>query len=759
MKKVRTLVVVSVLLFHIKAPAEIKTGSISGKIFSAGSYDPLPGASVLVIGTSLGAATGSNGEFKIDKVPVGIYTLSVRLIGYETNAVNDVTVDGIRPVVIELVLREKAVDVGAITVFPDYFASSPDFEISTNVQSNEEVRRLPGSFEDVVRATSSLPGVAQAQPGRNDLMIRGGAPSENLFIIDYLEAYNINHFGTQGASGGPLSFINLDYVEQTAFSTGGFGVRYGDKLSSVFNIDLKKGRTDKMGTQVTLSATGFGADIEGPIADKGSYIFSARRSWLDLVFRAAGFSFVPQYWDFMAKLDYRLNRKNRLSAVSLGAIDDVKYFNDSNDDRYDNSRVLGSDQNQSISGVTWLRLLKRGYFNLTLGNNYVEYAYQQNDSLLQPIFKNISHERETYLKGELTYQMSKSFEITAGITGKNIKFDTELYLPPLETEFGDSVALEGNYFSYATKSSGFLQLSYGGSKFRTTLGGRLDYFDLLKNKMILAPRFSTTYQLNRRSSINFSLGRYYQAPAYIWLVGDPVNRELSFLGVDQHILGFNFLLKPDTKFGIEGYYKRYFDYAASQVRKYLIMANTGAGYGGAEDGFSSFGLEPLSSDGTGEAYGLELLLQKKLSEIPCYGLVSASLSESKFTPLDGITRLSSWDQRWIFNVGGGYIFNASWEIALRFRYASGMPYTPFNTDGTKDEANYNRQRLRANHSLDLRLDRRWLFANWMLITYVDIQNIYDRIPDNMPRWDERTGAIAEDESIGFLPSIGITVKF
>ena len=156
---------------------------------------------------------------------------------------------------------------------------------------------------------------------------------------------------------------------------------------------------------------------------------------------------------------------------------------------------------------------------------------------------------------------------------------------------------------------------------------------------------------------------------------------------------------------------------------------------------------------------MELLLQKKLSEIPCYGLVSASLSESKFTPLDGITRLSSWDQRWIFNVGGGYIFNASWEIALRFRYASGMPYTPFNTDGTKDEANYNRQRLRANHSLDLRLDRRWLFANWMLITYVDIQNIYDRIPDNMPRWDERTGAIAEDESIGFLPSIGITVKF
>lgn len=756
----RKILIINFILFlYVCVSADAMTGSISGRVISAVSYEPLPGANIFVSGTKLGAASDINGEFKIENAPVGIYTIRVQLIGYEPNAKNDVTVESVRPTVIELVLQEKAIDVEAVTVYPDYFARTPDFKLSTNVQSSEEIRRLPGSFEDIVRATSILPGVAQAQPGRNDLMIRGGAPSENLYIIENLEAGNINHFGTQGASGGPVSFINLDYVEQTAFSTGGFGVRYGDKLSSVMNISLKEGRTDRLGTQITLSATGFGLDFEGPLADRGAYIISARRSWLDLVFMASGFSFVPQYWDFMTKVDYKLDRSNQLSLIALGAIDNVKFFNDSDDDLYDNSKILGSDQNQAVTGITWRHLLNKGYMNFTSGQNYVEYSYQQNDSLLQPIFRNISSERETYLKSELIYQLSRSFEITTGISGKNARFESDLKLTPFETDYGDSIALEGKYKTYATKLAGFVQLSYIGSKIRTTVGGRFDYFDLIDEKMVLSPRFSASYQLNQRSKLNVSLGRYYQSPAYIWLVADPVNRKLSFLGVDQHILGLEYLVRSDARVSLEGFYKRYFNYAASQTREYLVMANTGSGYGGSEEGFTSFGLEPLSSEGSGDAYGLELLVQKKLSEIPCYGLVSISLSESRFTPIDGVSRPSNWDQRWIVNVGGGYIFDARWEFAVRFRYASGRPYTPFNADGTKDASDYNSRRINANHSLDLRLDRRWLFSNWMLITYIDIQNVYNRIPDDIPRWDDRTGTIEEDESIGILPSIGITVKF
>jgi len=739
--------------------AEVKTGIITGTVKNLVTLEPLPGAAVIVVGTRLGASSNAEGNFTISKVPVGIYTVRVQLLGYEPNAKNDVVVDNVMPVSFGFALRESPVDIDPIFVTPDYFAKTPDMNLSTQMQSGEEIRRLPGSFEDVVRATSILPGVAQPDGGRNDLVVRGGAPSENLYLIGDLEANNINHFGTQGSSGGPLSFINLDYVDHTAFSTGGFGVRYGDKLSSVLDIDLRDGRSDKLGIQGTLSATSFGFDLEGPIAEKGSYISSIRRSWLDVIFKSAGFSFVPEYWDFLTKIDYRLSKSDKLNILATGAIDNVKFFNDDSDNRYDNSDILGSDQNQAITGITWQHLLHKGYINFSGGFNYVDFYYQQNDSLLQPIFRNSSTEQEFYIKTELTYQLSGSLEMMTGFKVKNIRFESDALLPSLITDFGDTITLDKNFETLASKAGSFVQFSFSHSRFRTTFGGRLDYFDLIRNKYAISPRLSNLIKLSERTNLSFSIGRYYQSPSYISLIANPINRQLSFLAVDQYIGGLEYLLWPDTKVSIESYYKRYFNYPSSLTREYLILANTGAGFGGAEEGFASFGLDQLTGKGKGRARGLELFIQKKLSEIPCYGLVSISLGETKFTAVDGIERPSSWDQRWIINIGGGYIFNADWEIATRFRYASGRPYTPFNADGSKDESSYNSVRTPSNHSLDLRLDKRWMFNNWMMITYIDIQNIYNRPQKGIPDWDDRESALEENESIGILPSIGITFKF
>ena len=184
-----------------------------------------------------------------------------------------------------------------------FFRRTPEQAVSVQRLSFEEIRRSPGGFEDVVRAVAVFPGVAQVSAGRNDLIVRGGAPSENIYVVDNLEIPNINHFGTQGSGGGPLSYINLDFVRETSFSTGGFGARYGDRLSSVLTIDLREGRTDRLGGKATISATQFGLNLEGPIGENGTFLVSARRSYLDLIFRASGFSFVPEYWDFFARGD------------------------------------------------------------------------------------------------------------------------------------------------------------------------------------------------------------------------------------------------------------------------------------------------------------------------------------------------------------------------------------------------------------------------------------------------------------------------
>ncbi len=735
------------------------TGTVIGTVFDKTTNEPLVGANVLVVGTGLGASTDASGIFRIDRVPIGTCALRISCVGYTAFIETDVVVTIAKPTDLTIPLMDSGLQVEGVQVTASYFQKLPDTPLSMLTQSNEEIRRLPGGLEDVVRAISILPGVAQVQAGRNDLIVRGGAPSENLFIIDNIEVPNINHFGTQGASGGPLSFVNLDFVEKTTFSTGGFGARYGDRLSSVLTINLRDGRKDRLGGKATISASQFGLNLEGPVDQSGDFIFSVRRSYLDFIFKAAGFGFVPEYWDFLAKAHYRLGKSDQLTVLGIAALDDVKFFNDTQKQRVDNSRILGSSQNEIVSGASWQHLLENGFTTITLGETYMDYRYGQSDSLMVPIFRSNSIERESSLRGDILFHATNSTEISFGLLGKIPRFSNDLTLRPFFTNFGDSLRVNASYATSAFKGALYGQVSQELAFGRFTVGGRVDYFDLIENKIALSPRFSLTIPITDATNLNASAGKYYQAPSYIWLVANPQNRDLNFVGATQYIVGIDHMLQSDTRLSLEGYIKNYSNYPASLLRPYLVLANTGAGYGGSDDGFASFGLDPLSSKGSGKASGVELLAQKKLSEIPCYGTVSISYNVSEFKALDGITRASNWDQRWIVNVGGGYVFNDAWEFSAKFRYATGRPYTPFSIDGTQDPALYNSVRIVPNHSLDVRVDRRWTFKRWTLITYIDIQNVYNRKPVDIPRFNPETRSIEQEGSIGILPSIGISSEF
>ncbi len=761
MKKILAIFLYSILFhFSVNAQdAEQPRGMITGVVVDAVTKDPLVGVNVTLVGTSIGSATDINGKFAIKDVLPGTYSVRASVLGFSPIVKSDIVVNPARPVTVEFELLEAPVEIGEVSITAEYFQKSPDVPISTQLQSNEEIRRLPGGFEDVVRAISILPGVAQVQAGRNDLIVRGGAPSENLYTIDNIEIPNINHFGTQGASGGPLSYVNLDFVNETAFSSGGFGVKYGDRLSSVLSIDLREGRTDRFGSKITISATQFGLNVEGPISERGSYMFSARRSYLDLIFRIAGFSFVPEYWDFLAKAQYQLSNSDQLSVVGLVALDNVRLFNDTDEKRYDNSKILYSDQNQVLGGMTWRHLFRSGFITSTLSQIYSEFRYRQDDTLRQPIFTNDSHESEISLRSEIVYQVSHSTELSFGLVGRLIGFSSDMLLKEFPTSFGQQLLLDARYDTTAIKAGAYTQVVQSIYPFRITLGVRGDYFNLIEDGFVVSPRISATWSFSPLTSLTLSAGRFHQAPSYIWLVSNASNRLLKHISVNQFIAGIEHLLRSDTRVSLETYIKRYFHYPVSELRPYLIMSNTGAGYGGSREAFASFGIDPLVSRGSGEAYGVELFLQKKLSEIPCYGIVSVSYNISHFRALDGILRPNSFDQRWIINLGGGYIFNEKWEFATKFRLATGRPYTQYNPDGTQLISAYNSARIPINHSLDIRIDRRWTFAKWMLVTYIDIQNIYNRKAEDVPSYNERTGQIEKNQSIGILPSIGVSAEF
>jgi hypothetical protein len=760
LKKSVSLAILCLLLSVVVLAQEAgRTGTIAGVVSDGMTKEPLVGANVVVVGSSLGASTNAEGRFVIRRVPVGTYSVRVSSIGYLAITETDVVVASAKPAELDVQLMENEIKIEGVEVTAGYFTKAPETPLSTLKQSNEEIRRLPGGLEDVVRAISILPGVAQVDAGRNDLIVRGGAPSENLFVVDNIEVPNINHFGTQGASGGPLSFINLDFVDNTSFSTGGFGVRYGDKLSSVLTINLREGRKDKVGGKATISASQFGLNLEGPVGGKGDFLFSARRSYLDFIFKAAGFGFVPEYWDFLARATYRLGPKDQLKILAVGALDNVKYFNDTEDKKFENSRVLGSDQNQVIGGISWQHLFEKGYATLTFGQSYVDYNFRQSDSNLVRLFSNKSLEHESSLRADVFFHLAQSTEASVGAQAKIVRFNSQLFLRPSETRFGDLLSVDATYETTGFKGSSYAQVTQLMGKSRLTLGGRLDYFDLI-NRAAFSPRISYTVALTPVLNLNWSVGRYYQAPSYIWLATNPQNRQLKFIGANQYVVGVDQLLRVDTRISLEGYLNQYFDYPASVTRPYLVLANTGAGFGGSDDGFASFGIDPLVSQGSGLARGVELLIQKKLSEVPCYGIVSVSYNQSDFKAIDGTERPGSFDQRWIINVGGGYVFDEKWEIGTKFRFATGRPYTPFDESGYQDPSLYNSARIGINHSLDVRVDRRWSFGSWTLITYVDIQNIYNRKPLSIPRYNASLQRAEQDVAqIGILPSIGVSAEF
>ncbi len=749
--------------FHGKIFSQ-QYGSLIGEVTDKNTQAFLEGVTVRIIGTDIGTVTNKDGAFEIKKIPVGTYEIKFSDIAYNSYIESNVVILSGKATTLQAELQNITTE--EVLVESSRFQKPTDATTSYKSLTFEELRRYPGGFEDIGRVIQTLPGVALGSDGRNDINVRGGSPSENLFIVDGFQVNNINHFGTQGATGGPISIINLDFVNEVSFLTGGFSARYGDRLSSVVDIKLRNGNYERLSGKINLSGTGFGANLEGPLPlkNKGSWIVSARRSYLDLIFNAAGFSFVPEYTDFQIKMHYQLNNKNFLTINSFGALDKVRFNNSTEQNKQDNERLLTNNQNSYNAGIGLKTLLSKNSFSeITISRNFTNYFFSKRDSNFTETFRNNSKEGDVQLQAEYSIKAGTGSFITLGSGVKTIKLNYDISKASDTLDYTDPVTgnrivipsitvLENKRtykaFAYSELVQSFL------SRFKLTLGLRYDYFDLINNKNYISPRTALSVSITKNLNLNVSYGIFYQSPSYIWLAAASQNLNLKDIRADHYIAGAEYLFDESTRLTLEFYYKYYRNYPVSTVRPYLILANNG--------GFeteNSFGLESLTSDGTGKAKGIEIFIQKTLTK-SLYGTISISLNDVKYKAIDGIERRSDFDNRYVMNISGGYKLGTDWEFSAKFRAAGGRPYTPINpVNGEIDYFNYNSLTLPMYHRLDVRAEKRWFFSKWTLTTYIDIQNVYNRQNVFEYRWDIFKKEIVTSKNIGILPSIGISAEF
>lgn len=749
------------------APANQAVGTVTGRIVEAVTEAPVAGATVRVVGQEVAVQSDAAGRFTLRGVRVGIVTIEVRRLGFAAVRRGDIAVSPAKPAEVTIALRPIDVQLDVVTVRPEAFpaqmpAATP---VSTQRYDAEEVRRQPGAQEDVLRAISIAPGVGVTSAARNDIVVRGGAPFENLFVVDNIEVPNINHFGSQGSTGGPISLINIRFIESASISAGGFGARLGDRTSSATTLTLREGNRERVAGELNVAATQVGAVLEGPLGKNASFLANVRQSYLDLLFKAIGLSFIPSYTDATAKVTWRPSSRDAVSVLAIGARGTVSFDNSTDSARVNNSQVLAPAQDQYFSGITWKRLVPRGVVTTTLGRTWTRYVTAQRDSLLTPVLESRSTEGENSLRTDVTVLAGRGVEIETGTIFKyasTLRYDATLAGFTRRDANGTPQPLNVDTNFTALRNGTYVQASWQAApRVRLSGGLRGDWYGFLGNAVRVAPRMSASVQLREGTALSLSGGRYWQAPSYIWLVGDPLNAQrLRPFRADQLVAGVTQLVGSDLKVQFEVYGKQYGDYPARRFRPQAVLSPSGF-----DDATTDipFGLEPLESTGTGSAYGAELFVQKKLGASPFYGQVSASVNRTRFTGLDGTSTRGAFDTPVLANGVLGWRPNAQWELALRVRGASGLPFTPFLEQGalagTLDFSRYNGERVSAFFAADVRVDRRFLLLGRQFIAFVDLQNVTNRNNSGPPQWNPRLRRAEPNASIGLLPSIGLNFEF
>ena len=734
-----------VCLSSLQTFAQNKNGIIRGRVKDAINNEGIPLASVILQNTTNRIKADLDGKFEFSKLTPGLYNIEVSYVGYSKKVFYEIAVDNSKPTFVEILLEKNQLDVKEIVVKgrKDKTEESP---LSLRTIGVNEIQRNPGGGRDISKVIQSLPGAGSSVGYRNDIIIRGGGPSENRFYLDGIEIPNINHFATQGANGGPVGLLNVDFLQDVGYYAGSFPSNRGNTLSSVFDFKMKNPRTDSWHGAFTVGSSDIGLRAEGPVNDKSGLMLSVRRSYLKFLFSQIGLPFLPTYNDAQIKYKYTINAKNEITYLLLGAYD-VSVLNTQNNKTEQQKYILGNLPEQKqwnyTNGIVYKHYKKNSFQTIALSRNMLDNKatkFLNNDKSNTRILDYQSQEIENKIRIENTLRLSK-FKINYGAGAEYVKYNNTTYnLLSLPNGVIDTIDYQADIAFVKYGFFGQISKPFFNDALTLSAGLRMDgnsYSSSMSNPLKqLSPRLSASYKLTNRLNVNFNSGLYYQTPVYTMLgfkdsSGVYINKQnnLQYIQCAHLVGGLEYSTNKNSRFTVEGFYKKYNHYPQSVQRGYS-MANTGGDFG-------VVGNEAVKSLSEGRAYGIELFAQQKLFK-GFYGLMAVTLFRSEFSNANtNAYAPSNWDQRYIVNLTAGKKLKRNWECGAKFRLTGGRPYTAYDTSlssvtyvwdvakqGQFDYNRINQSRLPFNHQLDIRIDKKYFFKHWNLNLFLDIQNLY-----------------------------------
>jgi outer membrane cobalamin receptor len=783
----------TICLFLFVIPVFLKAqnnGSISGKLTDKLSQKPVPNANITLEGTAKGAVADSNGTFRIAGIELRTYNVTFTLIGYKPLTLYNIVVNAGNENNINVELEPQASALTDVVVKANKrTAKAATLETPLSVQriTSEEIKANPGGNFDISKVIQTLPGVGGGAGGggfRNDIIIRGGGPNENVFYLDGIEVPVINHFQTQGSSGGPQGILNVSFIEDVKLSSSAFDARYDNALSSVFQFRQRTGNPNKVQGNVRLSATELAGTFEGPLSKnkKTTFLASARRSYLQLLFSAIDLPIRPNYWDFQTKITHQIDKKTTLSFIGIGALDEFS-FAEIKEATPEKLYIINSnpiiDQKTYTVGLTLKRLLNNGFLNVALSRNFFKNNIKQfEDNKLQlPSQQTLSvnaTEAENKLRIDVN-QNSNGWKIAYGAMLQLAEYNNQTFTV-LRKELRDS---SGNIIqpnvsvNFKSPLNNFLKYGAFVQVSKRFFDNRLGISGGLRNDMnsfttdgnnplkTLSPRVSFSYVLADKWTVNASLGSYYKLPPYT-ILGFAnnnnvlVNKSSKYQRSDHYVAGLEYLPNDGLRFTAEAFYKDYTNVPIS-VRNGISLANLGSD-------FNVLGNEAVTTNGKGNAYGFEFFAQKKLTD-RFFGILSYTFFRSKYSGVDNILLPSSWDNRHLLSVTWGYKFPHNWELGLKFRYQGSAPYTPYDEaesrtnylsqgQGIFDYSRLNTLRLGAFNGSDVRIDKKWNLKKITIDVFLDVTNWYIAKSSAVPSYTFKRTA----DNSAFATTDGLPVK-